>query len=165
VNERDKLGDDLVPDYLTQAKEDGFYGWPYSYFGKNLDPRIKPEDQKPELVENCIMPDLPLDAHSSSMGLVFYDQQALPEKYRNGAFIAQHGSWNRETFTGYRVAFVPFKDGKLAGPAQDFLTGFIANNEKGEVYGRPVAVAITREGNLLVTDDASDAIWFIKGSK
>lgn len=165
VNERDKLGDNLVPDYLTQVEDGGFYGWPYSYFGQNTDPRIKPEDQKPELVSKTIVPDLPLDAHSSSMGLVFYDQKALPEKYRNGALVTQHGSWNRSEFTGYRVAFVPFKDGKLAGPAEDFITDFIADAEKGEVYGRPVAVAITQQGNLLLTDDASDMIWFVKSGK
>ncbi len=162
VNERDDLGDDLVPDYLTRVEENGFYGWPYSYFGQHLDPRIKAEDQKPDLVRRSIVPDLPLDAHSASLGLVFYDQQAFPEKYRGGAFIAQHGSWNRETFTGYRVAFVPFKNGKLAGPAEDFITGFIANEKEGQVYGRPVATAVTKEGNLLVTDDASDTIWFVK---
>jgi glucose/arabinose dehydrogenase len=165
VNERDKLGDNLVPDYLTKVVDGGFYGWPYSYFGQNPDPRIKLEDQKPDLVKSALIPDLPLDAHSSSMGLVFYDGKSLPEKYRGGAFIAQHGSWNRATFTGYRVAFVPFKNGKLAGPAEDFLTGFIADAEKGEVYGRPVAVAITKQGNLLITDDASDAIWFVKASQ
>lgn len=162
VNERDKLGDNLVPDFLTSVREGGFYGWPYSYFGKNLDPRIKPEDQKAALVNRAIVPDLPLDAHSSSMGLVFYEGNALPEKYRHGAFVTQHGSWNRSEFTGYRVRYVPFNKGKLAGPPEDFVTGFIADPEKGEVYGRPVAMAITREGNLLLTDDASDTIWFIR---
>ncbi|MBT1705977.1 PQQ-dependent sugar dehydrogenase [Chryseosolibacter indicus] len=165
VNERDELGDNLVPDYLTQAKEGGFYGWPYSYFGQHIDPRIKQEDQKPELVQQAIVPDLPLDSHSSSMGIVFYEQKQLPEKYQGGAFIAQHGSWNRSAFTGYRVAFVPFKNGKLAGPAEDFVTGFIADAEKGEVYGRPVATAVTKEGNLLITDDASDTIWLVRESK
>ncbi|MEO5600912.1 MAG: sorbosone dehydrogenase family protein [Cyclobacteriaceae bacterium] len=162
VNERDKLGDNLVPDYLTKVKENGFYGWPYSYFGQHPDPRITPEDQNPQLVEKAIVPDLPLDSHSSSMGLVFYDRETLPEKYRGGAFVTQHGSWNRSSFTGYRVAFVPFKGGKLAGPAEDFLTGFVANDEEGEVYGRPVSTAITDDGNLLITDDASDVIWFVK---
>lgn len=161
VNERDELGDNLVPDYLTKVTEGGFYGWPYSYFGRNIDPRIKAEEQKPELVEKTIVPDLPLDSHSSSMGLVFYDHDKLPAKYHGGAIIAQHGSWNRSTFTGYRVAFVPFKNGMLAGPAEDLITGFIADEGKGEVYGRPVAVAITKEGNLLITDDASDTIWFL----
>ncbi len=162
VNERDELGDDLVPDYLARVKDGAFYGWPYSYFGQHLDPRIKPEDQKPELVQSAIVPDLALDAHSSSMGLVFYDKQTLPAKYRGGAFITQHGSWNRAAFTGYKVIFVPFANGQPTGPAEDFLTGFIANEGESEVYGRPVAVAITKEGNLLVTDDASDTIWFVK---
>ncbi len=165
VNERDKLGDNLVPDYLTKVKENGFYGWPYSYFGQHPDPRIKPEDQNPQLIEKAIVPDLPLDSHSSSMGLVFYDREMLPEKYRGGAFVTQHGSWNRSSFTGYRVAFVPFKGGRLAGPAEDFLTGFVANDEAGEVYGRPVSTAITNDGNLLITDDASDVIWFVKKSE
>lgn len=165
VNERDELGDNLVPDYLTKVKDGGFYGWPYSYFGQNLDPRIKPEDQEPELVSKAIVPDLPLDAHSASLGLVFYDHQVLPEKYRNGAFVTQHGSWNRSAFTGYRVAFVPFNNRSLAGPAEDFITGFIADAEKGEVYGRPVAVAITKEGHLLITDDASDTIWFLSAAE
>jgi glucose/arabinose dehydrogenase len=165
VNERDKLGDNLVPDYLTSVKEGGFYGWPYSYFGQNLDPRIKEKDQKPDLVQRTIVPDLPLDAHSSSMGLVFYDAKTLPEKFHNGALIAQHGSWNRSAFTGYKIVFVPFKNGKMTGPPQDFITGFIADSEKGEVYGRPVAVAITKEGNLLITDDASDTIWMVRSSK
>lgn len=161
VNERDKLGDNLVPDYLTSVKDGGFYGWPFSYFGQNPDPRIKPEDQQPELVQSAIIPDLPLDSHSSSIGLVFYDRETLPEKYHHGAFVTQHGSWNRSELAGYRIAFVPFKNGKMAGPAEDFVTGFISDREKGEVYGRPVAVALTKEGNLLITDDASDTIWMV----
>jgi len=165
VNERDKLGDNLVPDYLTSVKEGGFYGWPYSYFGQHPDPRIKEEEQKPDLVQSAIVPDLPLDAHSSSMGLVFYDAKSLPDKYHNGALITQHGSWNRATFTGYKIVFVPFKNGKMTGPPEDFVTGFIADPDKGEVYGRPVAVAITKEGNLLITDDASDTIWMVRASE
>lgn len=163
VNERDELGDDLVPDYLARVRDGGFYGWPYAYFGQHLDPRITAEDQMPELVKNSIVPDLPLDAHSSSMGLVFYDHGRLPAKYRGGAFITQHGSWNRASFTGYKVLFVPFANGQPNGPPEDFLTGFIADEAESEVYGRPVAVAITKEGNLLVTDDASDTIWMVRG--
>jgi glucose/arabinose dehydrogenase len=163
VNERDKLGDDLVPDYLTSVKDGGFYGWPYSYFGQNLDPRIKEKDQKPALVKRALVPDFALDSHSSSMGLIFGDHPRLPSKYRGGAFVTQHGSWNRAEFTGYRVIFIPFKHGKPSGPAEDFLTGFIADAEKGEVYGRPVAMAITKDGSLLVTDDASDVIWMVRG--
>jgi glucose/arabinose dehydrogenase len=162
VNERDKLGDDLVPDYLTRVKDGGFYGWPYAYFGQNLDPRIKEKDQKPELVKQTIIPDFALDSHSASMGLIFGDHPSLPSKYHNGAFVTQHGSWNRATFTGYRVIFIPFANGSPSGPAEDFLTGFIADADKGEVYGRPVATAITKDGALLVTDDASDVIWRVK---
>jgi glucose/arabinose dehydrogenase len=165
VNERDKLGDNLVPDYLTSVKEGGFYGWPYSYFGQNLDPRIEKEDQNADLVQRAIVPDLPLDAHSSSMGLVFYDANKLPEKFHNGAFVTQHGSWNRADFTGYKIIFVPFRDGKITGPPEDFVTGFIADADKGEVYGRPVAVAITKEGALLITDDASDTIWMVRSNE
>ncbi len=163
VNERDELGDDLVPDYLARVRDGGFYGWPYAYFGQHLDPRITAEDQMPELVKNSIVPDLPLDAHSSSMGLVFYNHERLPAKFRGGAFITQHGSWNRASFTGYKVLFVPFANGQPNGPPEDFLTGFIADEAESEVYGRPVAVAITKEGNLLVTDDASDTIWMVRG--
>jgi glucose/arabinose dehydrogenase len=161
VNERDELGDNLVPDYMVQVKEGGFYGWPYSYFGQHPDPRIKNEDQKPDLVERAIVPDLPLTAHSSSIGIRFYTSEAFPNNFHNGAFIVQRGSWNRSVFSGYRVAFVPFTNGKIAGPPQDFVTGFIANEEEGEVYGRPVSVAFTKEGNMLISDDASDTIWFV----
>lgn len=165
VNERDKLGDDLVPDYLTHVKPDGFYGWPYSYFGQNLDPRIKEKDQRPDLVQRAITPDLALDSHSATLGLTFYEHKDLPAKYHGGALISQHGSWNRSVFTGYRVAFVPFRNGKLDGPAEDFVTGFIADDTKGEVYGRPVAAAVTKEGYVLITDDASDIIWLVRTKK
>jgi glucose/arabinose dehydrogenase len=165
VNERDKLGDDLVPDYLTHVKPDGFYGWPYSYFGQNLDPRIKEKDQRPDLVQRTITPDLALDSHSATLGLTFYEHKDLPAKYHGGALISQHGSWNRSVFTGYRVAFVPFRNGKLDGPAEDFVTGFIADDTKGEVYGRPVAAAVTKEGYVLITDDASDIIWLVRTKK
>lgn len=161
VNERDELGDELVPDYLTAVKEGGFYGWPYAYFGQHLDPRIKKKDQKPELVQKAIIPDVPLESHSSSMGLVFYTHTKLPPKYHNGAFVTQHGSWNRSTFSGYKVLFVPFTNGKPSAPPEDFLTGFIADEEKSEVYGRPVATAVLKSGNLLVTDDASGVIWLV----
>jgi glucose/arabinose dehydrogenase len=165
VNERDNLGDDLVPDYLTHVQPDGFYGWPYAYFGQNLDPRIKEKEQRPDLTQRAITPDLALDSHSASLGLIFYENKDLPAKYHGGALIAQHGSWNRTVFTGYRVAFVPFRNGKLDGPAEDFITGFIADDTKGEVYGRPVAAAVTKEGYVLVTDDASDVIWLVRTEK
>ncbi|MES2458333.1 MAG: sorbosone dehydrogenase family protein [Bacteroidota bacterium] len=159
VNERDGLGDDLVPDYITSVKKDGFYGWPYSYFGKNEDPRLK--GQKPDLVAKAIVPDLAVGAHTASLGFTFYKDSKFPEQYRNGAFIGQHGSWNRSELVGYKVAFVPFKNGKPSGPVQDFLTGFIADEEKGEVYGRPVDVAVAPDGALLVADDVSSTVWRI----
>ena len=157
VNERDGLGDNLVPDYITSVKKGGFYGWPYSYFGQHEDPRMK--GLKPDLVAKAIVPDVPVGSHTASLGLAFYTGNKFPEKYSNGAFIGQHGSWNRSELSGYKVAFVPFKDGKPSGPLQDFLTGFVANVEKGEVYGRPVGVAVAADGALLVADDVSHTIW------
>lgn len=159
VNERDELGDELVPDYLTSVKEGGFYGWPYSYFGQHKDPRLK--NAHPELVAKAIVPDIDLGSHTASLGLAFYNQQAFPEKYHHGAFIGQHGSWNRSKLAGYKVIFVPFENGKPSGKPEDFLTGFIANAENSEVYGRPVGVAVTSDGALLVADDAGDTIWRI----
>jgi glucose/arabinose dehydrogenase len=158
VNERDELGDELVPDYLTSVKENGFYGWPYSYYGQHKDPRLKdyPADS---LVSRAITPDVALGSHTASLGLVFYDKKSFPEKYRNGAFVAQHGSWNRSIISGYKVVFIPFKDGKPSGKPEDFLTGFINNLSKSEVYGRPVCVVTTTDGSLLITDDVSNAIW------
>jgi glucose/arabinose dehydrogenase len=155
VNERDELGDELVPDYITSVKEDGFYGWPYSYFGKIEDPRRKGE--RPDLVAKSIIPDVPMGSHTASLGLVFYQGNAFPEKYKNGAFVGQRGSWNRSKFAGYRVAFVPFKDGKPSGPPEDFLTGFIANEP--EVHGRPVGVVVAPDGALLVADEIGGVIW------
>jgi len=157
VNERDGLGDDLVPDYITSVIKGSFYGWPYSYFGKNEDPRLK--GQKPDLVAKAIVPDLAVGAHTASLGFTFYKDSMFPEQYRNGAFIGQHGSWNRSELVGYKVAFVPFKNGKPSGPLQDFLTGFIADEEKGEVYGRPVDLAVAPDGALLVADDVSSTVW------
>ncbi len=163
VNERDELGDDLVPDYLTSVKEGGFYGWPYAYFGSNEDPRLK--GQKPELVKKTIVPDVPLGAHTASLGLAFYDKQSFPAKYHSGAFIGQHGSWNHSKLVGYKVVFIPFKNGKPSGQPEPFLTGFIANAEKSEVHGRPVGVAVIKDGSLLVADDASNVIWRVAASK
>lgn len=157
VNERDGLGDDLVPDYITSVKKGGFYGWPYAYFGKNEDPRMK--GLKPDLVAKTIVPDVQVGSHTASLGLAFYKGDKFPERYRNGAFIGQHGSWNRSALSGYKVAFVPFKNGKPAGAMEDFLTGFIADSEKGEVYGRPVGVAVSSDGAMLVADDVSNTIW------
>ena len=157
VNERDGLGDDLVPDYITSVKEGAFYGWPFSYYGQNEDPRMK--GKNPELVKNAIAPDVPVGAHTASLGLAFYKATKFPAKYQGGAFIGQHGSWNRSALNGYKVAFVPFKNGKPTGKPEDFLTGFIANADKGEVYGRPVGVTLTSEGALLVADDVSGIVW------
>lgn len=164
VNERDELGDELVPDYITGVKENGFYGWPYSYFGSHPDPRMK-EDPKPEMVSKAIVPDVPLGAHTASLGLTFYQQDAFPAHYRNGAFVGQHGSWNRSVLSGYKVVFVPFNNGKPSGKPEDFLAGFIADASKSEVYGRPVGVAIAKNGSLLVADDVSDIIWRVSYSK
>jgi glucose/arabinose dehydrogenase len=157
VNERDGIGDDLVPDYLTSVREGAFYGWPYSYFGQNEDPRKRGE--RPDLVARAVVPDLPLGSHTASIGLLFYRGTALPERYRGGAFVAQHGSWNRTAFSGYKVVFVPFRDGRPSGPVEGFLTGFIANEASSEVYGRPTGVAALPDGSLLVADDAGQTIW------
>lgn len=157
VNERDGLGDDLVPDYITSVKRGGFYGWPYSYFGQHEDPRLK--GQHPELVKSAIVPDFAVGSHTASLGLAFYTGKKFPVKYQNGAFIGQHGSWNRSVLAGYKVAFVPFKNGRPDGKLEDFLTGFIADEGKGEVYGRPVGVAVTHDGAILVADDVSSTIW------
>ncbi|GAB3031427.1 PQQ-dependent sugar dehydrogenase [Spirosoma pulveris] len=157
VNERDELGDELVPDYLTSVKEGAFYGWPYSYYGQNEDPRRKGE--RPDLVKKAVVPDVPLGAHTASLGLAFYDKTAFPEKYRNGAFVGQHGSWNRSSFSGYKVVFVPFEEGKPGKP-EDFLTGFLTGKDK-DAYGRPVGVAVLPDGSMLVADDAGGRIWRI----
>lgn len=155
VNERDELGNDLVPDYMTSVKDGAFYGWPYSYFGQHADDRVKP--QKPELVAKAIAPDYALGAHTASLGLTFATGEALPEKFRNGAFVAQHGSWNRKPAAGYRVIFVPFADGKPSGPPQDVLTGFLS--DQGDAQGRPVGLTFDASGALLVADDVGNRIW------
>lgn len=155
VNERDMLGDNLVPDYMTSVKDGAFYGWPWSYWGGNVDVRVKPPN--PEMVAKAIAPDYALGAHTASLGLHFYTGASLPEKYRGGAFVGQHGSWNRSVLSGYKVMFVPFANGAPAGAAEDFLTGFL--NARNEAMGRPVGVAQDRTGALLVADDAGDIIW------
>ena len=163
VNERDNLGDDLVPDYLTSVKDGGFYGWPFAYYGPHEDPRRKGE--RPDLVAKTIVPDVDLGSHTASLGLAFYTKTSFPAKYRGGAFIGQHGSWNRSTFVGYKVVFVPFENGKPSGKPEDFLTGFIADESKNEVYGRPVGVLVLADGSLLVTDDAANTIWKVSVRK
>ncbi|OWK71677.1 sorbosone dehydrogenase family protein [Pedobacter sp. AJM] len=157
VNERDGLGDDLVPDYITSVKEGAFYGWPYSYYGQNEDPRLK--GKNPDLVKKAIAPDVPVGSHTASLGLAFYKGNKYPAKYQGGAFVGQHGSWNRSAISGYKVIFVPFKDGKPTGKPEDFLTGFIADTGKAEVYGRPVGVTLAADGALLVADDVSGVVW------
>lgn len=159
VQERDDLGDDLVPDYFTHIEQGAFYGWPYSYIGQNVDPRIK--EQKPELVAKAKVPDVLLPSHVAVLDFTFYTGQQFPEEYRGGAFLAFHGSWNRAKRTGYEVAFVPFRDGKPSGPPQDFLTGWMTFPESRNVWGRPVAVFQMTDGSLLVTDDGGKKIWRI----
>jgi glucose/arabinose dehydrogenase len=155
VNERDELGNDLVPDYLTEVKDGAFYGWPYSYYGAHVDTRVMPA--RPDLVASAVVPDYALGAHTASLGLAFYDGDAFPARYRGGAFVGQHGSWNRRPQSGYKVVFVPFADGRPNGPPEDILTGFV--DDRGKARGRPVGVAIDRAGDLLVADDVGNRVW------
>lgn len=155
VNERDELGSDLVPDYMTSVKDGAFYGWPYSYYGQHVDVRVQPP--RPDLVAKAIAPDYALGAHTASLGLVFYEGHSLPPRFSGGAFIGQHGSWNRDPRSGYKVIFVPFADGHPAGTPEDILTGFV--NQAGEALGRPVGVAVDRTGALLVADDVGNIVW------
>ena len=157
VNERDELGSDLVPDYLTSVKEGAFYGWPYSYYGQHVDARVKPP--RPDLVAKAIAPDYALGTHVAPLGLAFYEGALLPQ-YAGGAFIGQHGSWNREPRNGYNVVFIPFANGKPNGKPVDILSGFV--NQQGEAYGRPVGVAVAKDGALLVADDVGNAIWRVR---
>src|SRR6266849_1643666 len=163
VNERDRLGDDLPPDYFTSLKDGGFYGWPYSYIGDNVDPRVKP--QKPDLVARAIIPDVLLGAHVAPLQFAFYTVKQFPESYRGGAFVAEHGSWNRATRSGYQVAFVAFKDGKPSADPVPFMTGLVPDPSKPEVYGRPVGVAVAPDGSLLVSDDGAGVIYRISAVK
>jgi glucose/arabinose dehydrogenase len=163
VNERDEIGSDLVPDYLTSVREGGFYGWPYSYYGQHVDERVQP--QNAEMVASAIKPDYALGPHTASLGLTFYEGALLPQAYRGGAFIGQHGSWNRDPPSGYKVIYVPFANGKPSGKAQDVLTGFL--DAEGKAQGRPVGVAVDKPGALLVADDVGNVIWRVtpKGGK
>ncbi len=163
VNERDELGDDLPPDYFTSLKDGGFYGWPYSYIGSNVDPRVKP--QKPELVARAIIPDVLLGAHVAPLQFAFYTGKQFPESYRGGAFIAEHGSWNRAARSGYEVTFVAFKDGKPSADPVPFMTGLVPNPSESDVYGRPVGVAVAPDGSLLVSDDGAAVIYRISAVK
>lgn len=155
VNERDELGNDLVPDYMTSVKDGAFYGWPYSYYGQHVDARVQP--QRPDLVAKAIAPDYALGAHTASLGLAFNTGKLFPSDMAGGAFIGQHGSWNRKPYAGYKVIFVPFANGVPSGQPHDILTGFL--NSGGEAQGRPVGVAIDRQGALLVADDVGNTIW------
>ncbi len=158
VNERDEIGPDLVPDYMTSVKEGAFYGWPYSYFGQHVDPRVQP--QRPDLVAKAIPPDYALSSHVAPLGLAFTTGSTgnnLPESYREGAFVGMHGSWNRHVLNGYKVVFVPFSDGKPNGMAQDVVTGFL--NSEDQARGRPVGVAIDKSGALLIADDVGNTVW------
>jgi glucose/arabinose dehydrogenase len=155
VNERDELGNDLVPDYMTSVKDGAFYGWPYSYYGQHVDARVQPP--RPDLVAKAIAPDYALGAHTASLGLAFNTGSLFPQEMAGGAFIGQHGSWNRKPRAGYKVIFVPFTDGKPTGKPQDVLNGFL--NDSGEAQGRPVGVALDKQGALLVADDVGNAVW------
>lgn len=155
VNERDGLGDDLPPEYITRVQEGGFYGWPWYYIGNHQDPRHK--GKHPELATKVIVPDVLIQAHSASLDLTFYEGARFPERYRNQIFAAEHGSWNREKRTGYKVIMVPVKDGAATGEYEDFLTGFVTPD--GHVWGRPVGVTTAKDGALLVTDDGSGSVW------
>jgi glucose/arabinose dehydrogenase len=157
VNERDELGDELVPDYITSVRRDVFYGWPYSYWGQHPDPRRK--NERPDLVAKAIAPDFAVGAHTATLGLLFGSPLDFPEHFRNGAFLGQHGSWNRSTFVGYRVAFAPFEGGRPTGKLEEFLTGFLADPSTGKAWGRPVGLAAGGDGSLLVADDAGNRIW------
>jgi hypothetical protein len=160
VNERDELGDDLVPDYMTSVRDGGFYGWPYSYYGQHVDIRVSPP--RPDLVAKAIVPDYALGAHTASLGLAFNTGHLFPPEMEGGAFIGQHGSWNRKPRAGYKVIFVPFANGKPAGEPKDVLSGFL--NANGEAQGRPVGVRIDKQGALLVADDVGNAVWRVTPS-
>jgi glucose/arabinose dehydrogenase len=160
VNERDELGSDLVPDYMTSAKDGGFYGWPYSYYGNHVDSRVKPP--RPDLVAKALVPDYALGNHTASLGLAFSEGAAVSLPFGEGAFVGQHGSWNRKPRSGYKVVFIPFREGKPAGGPIDVLTGFLS--ESGEAFGRPVGVVVDKHGALLVADDVGNIVWRVTAS-
>lgn len=163
VNERDGLGDDLVPDYITEVKPGAFYGWPFSYIGRNEDPRRRGE--KPQLVQSAIVPSLLIQAHSAALGLVFYSGKMFPEKYRGGAFVALHGSWNRSRRSGYSVVHVPFRNGQPTGGYDDFVIGWAPDPDKRQVWGRPAGLLVLRDGSLLIADDGANVIWRVSYGK
>lgn len=155
VNERDELGPDLVPDYMTSVQDGAFYGWPYSYYGQHVDPRVKPA--RPDLVAKATPPDYSLSSHVAPLGLAFYTGDALPAAYRGGAFVAEHGSWDRNPLNGYRIAYIPFANGRPNGMAREVVAGFLAPD--GGVRGRPVTVAVDAKGGLLIADDVGNTVW------
>lgn len=164
VNERDGLGDDLVPDYVTSVREGGFYGWPYSYIGQIEDPRRKGEN--PELVKKAIVPDVLLTSHSAALGILFYSGKMFPKEYQGDAFVALHGSWNRQKLTGYKIIRVRFKDGKLLGNSyEDFVSGWLPDENSNEVWGRPVGLLVAADGSMLITDDGANKIWRVSYEK
>jgi glucose/arabinose dehydrogenase len=160
VNERDEFGSDLVPDYMTAVRDGGFYGWPYSYFGRHPDPR--PQPQRPEMIDRAIVPDYALGPHTASLGLAWSDGRSLSPRFGTGMFVGQHGSWNRKPRSGYKVIFVPFRNGAPDGQPVDVLTGFIRTN--GHAMGRPVGVAVDNHGGLLVADDVGNTLWRVTGA-
>jgi glucose/arabinose dehydrogenase len=161
VNERDEIGSDLVPDYITSVKDGAFYGWPFSYYGQHVDVRVEP--QNPDLVAKAIAPDYAVGPHTASLGLTFAEGSRLPAPFTQGAFVGQHGSWNRKPHSGYKVIFVPFSAGKPSGQPVDVLTGFLNNEEKA--MGRPVGVVIDQQGDLLVADDVGNKVWRVSAAK
>jgi glucose/arabinose dehydrogenase len=160
VNERDELGPNLVPDYLTSVKDGGFYGWPYSYYGQHIDPRVMP--QRPDLVAQAIMPDYALSSHVAPLGLVFDTEKGLPARFEGGAFVGEHGSWNRQILNGYKVVFIPFSGGKANGQAEDVVTGFL--DSEGNAQGRPVGLALDKAGALLIADDVGNTVWRVSST-
>ncbi|MGH6729675.1 MAG: PQQ-dependent sugar dehydrogenase [Sphingomicrobium sp.] len=160
VNERDEIGSDLVPDYMTSVREGGFYGWPYSYYGQHVDERVQPP--QPDLVAKAIKPEYALGTHTASLGLTSAQGNSLPEPFQQGMFVGQHGSWNRDPLSGYKVIFVPFNGGKPSGMPVDVLSGFV--NGDGDAFGRPVGVAIDKRGSLLVADDVGNVIWRVSAA-
>jgi glucose/arabinose dehydrogenase len=162
ANERDEIGADLVPDYLTSVQEGGFYGWPYSYYGQHVDPRVQP--QRPDLVARAIVPDYALGSHVAPLGLWFSPKNALPEKYQGGAFIGEHGSWDRSPLSGYEVVYVAFQQGKPVGKPETVVSGFYSSDES-KLYGAPVGLAQDQDGALLIADDVGDAVWRVTAAQ
>jgi glucose/arabinose dehydrogenase len=161
VNERDEIGPNLVPDYLTSVRDGGFYGWPYSYFGQHVDRRVEP--QRPDLVASAIAPDYALSSHVAPLGMVFTQTSSLPSAYRDGALISEHGSWDRSPVNGYKVVYVPFENGHPSGPPQDVVTGFLTRDQ-ADAQGRPVGLAFDHTGALLIADDVGNTVWRVSAA-